>query len=111
LAELREQMRELISTAQTVAETVVMTGYPFDEQRTSPYMNTVSYYLLRDAEAYTKQLVTVAKECDASVLDYFSALRNRHMHSLLGSDGLHGNPEYHELLFTITRDYIRDVYK
>lgn len=110
IEDYREAMRELISNAQAVAETVVVTGYPFDEARTTPYVGTDSYYLFRDAEEYTSVLVAIANERKAGVLDFFSRLRDQDLNTLLAPDGLHGNAQGHELLFTITREFFRDAF-
>jgi len=110
ITSFRESMRELICTAQSVAETVVITGIPFDESRTTLYLNTESYYLLRDAKEYTNALVAVANERNAKVLDFFAALASHDMDGLLAPDGLHGNAACHELLFCITREFIREAF-
>ncbi|WP_425400692.1 SGNH/GDSL hydrolase family protein [Aeoliella sp.] len=106
----REAMRQLISNAQTVAETVVITGYPFDETNTTPYIGTESYYLLCDAELYSDVLRTVAKEREASVLDFFAQLQGEAIHPLLAPDGLHCNSRGHELLFSLTRNFVCDMF-
>ena len=110
LEDFREAMRELISRAQAVTETVVLTGIPFDDTRTTPYPNTSSYYLLRDAEEYTQALRSVAQEQDARILDFFAALIDHDMRNLLADDGLHGNADCHERLYRLTRDFVSDTY-
>jgi len=99
-------MGELISSAKAVSETVVMTGIPFDETRTTPFSGTDSYYLRQDAEAYSSELVAVARAQGARILDFFSLLKNDDMGPLLAEDGLHGNAKCHERLFAITRDFV-----
>ncbi|MEM9658186.1 MAG: GDSL-type esterase/lipase family protein [Planctomycetota bacterium] len=108
--EFCQTMRELICGAQAIADTVVMTGYPFDETRTSPYANTDCFYLRSDAEEYTHALVAAARKCDARVLDFFASYRNREMSPLLSDDGLHCNARGHESLFSIARDFFRDTF-
>ncbi|MCO6043927.1 GDSL-type esterase/lipase family protein [Aeoliella sp. ICT_H6.2] len=110
LPRFREAMQELISNAQAITETVVMTGYPFDESRTSPYLDTDSHYLLRDAEDYSSALVAVARRCQAGVLDLFTQLQCVDMNSLLAPDGLHCNAQGHEKLCVLTKDYFRAAY-
>lgn len=102
----RDLMRELIAAAQAVSETVVMTGYPFDETRTTPFSGTDSYYLLDDAATYTNEIVAVASAQGARILDFFSILQEEDMNPLLAADGLHGNARCHERLFSITRDFM-----
>jgi lysophospholipase L1-like esterase len=106
IEQFRDLMGELISAAKGVSETVVMTGFPFDETRTTPFSGTDSYYLIHDAEAYSKELVAVANAQGARILDFFYILQNRDMNPLLAEDGLHGNAKCHELLFSITRDFV-----
>ena len=106
IEQFRGLMRELIAASKAISETVVMTGYPFDESRTTPFSGTDSYYLLQDVEAYSKELVAVASAQGARILDFFSILQNEHMNPLLAADGLHGNARCHELLFEITRDFV-----
>lgn len=110
LPRFREAMRELITNAQAITETVVMTGYPFDESRTSPFANTDSHYLLRDAEAYTAALIDMANDRAARVLDFFALLRGEEMRDLLAPDGLHCNAQGHERLFALTRDFFQNTY-
>lgn len=106
----RDSMLKLISNAQAIAETVVITGYPFDESRTCPLPSTNCYYLLSDAAEYTKTLVSASHELGAQVLDFFTALYDRDMDPLLAPDGLHGNTKCHELLFNLTRDFFQDSF-
>lgn len=106
IEQFRGLMGELISAAKGVSETVVMTGFPFDEARTTPFSGTDSYYLLHDAKAYSNELVAVASAQGARILDFFSIFQNEDMNPLLAEDGLHGNAKCHELLFDITRDFV-----
>ncbi|MGD9544304.1 MAG: SGNH/GDSL hydrolase family protein [Methylocystis sp.] len=106
LGQFRVMMEELISSAKAISETVVMTGIPFDESRTTPLSGTDSYYLLHDAEAYSNELVSVARAQGARILDFFSILQNEDMSPLLADDGLHGNAKCHERLFHMTREFM-----
>lgn len=111
LSEFREMMTELLTIAQAITETVIVTGYPFDEARTTPYAKTDSYYLLRDAEAYTNALVAVANARRAKVLDFFASQRKDDANQVLATDGLHRNARGHELLFRATQQFFRETYK
>ncbi|MGD9657676.1 MAG: SGNH/GDSL hydrolase family protein [Methylocystis sp.] len=106
IEQFRGMMGELISSAKAISETVVMTGIPFDETRTTPFSGTDAHYLLQDAAAYSNELVAVAKAQGARILDFFSILQNEDMGPLLAEDGLHGNAKCHERLFEITRDFV-----
>ncbi|MEM7145227.1 MAG: GDSL-type esterase/lipase family protein [Verrucomicrobiota bacterium] len=110
IGEFGELMRRLIGEAKGVADTVVMTGYPFDESRTCPYPGSEVFYCLSDARAYTERLVAVTTENGVGVLDFFGAFGRENMTGLLAEDGLHGNAECHKRLFERTRDFLRERY-
>ena len=110
-AEFQQAMKLLISEAQTVAPVLMMTGFPFDETRTTPYPGTESFYLLKDAEVYTNIVRTVCAESAVPVLDYFDLWSKRAQGDLLAEDGLHANPSGHQLLFEQLRDFLSDTYR
>lgn len=103
-------LRELLSAALGVAPTAVMTGYPFDEERTQPYPGTPAYYRLEDALLYNQTLTDVAESLEVKVIDFFGHFRNTDMRPLLASDGLHGNAACHHQLFELTRQFLEREY-
>lgn len=108
--EFADLMRPLLSTAQAVAPTVVMTGFPFDEKRTRPYRETNIFYRIDDARQYTDALVNVAGPLNVKVLDFFGQFQGVDMSPLLASDGLHGNSRCHQRLFEMTREFLLNEY-
>lgn len=105
-AEFRELISEMIRKARAVAKTIVITGLPFDERRTTPLAGTRSFYFRKDAEEYTELLREAAREEGAELLDFFTALSARKMDELLAPDGLHGNSRCHEAMFELARDFL-----
>ncbi len=103
-------MASLISKAKSVAPVLMMTGFPFDETRTTPYTGTKSFYLQQDAEVYTQILRSVCKEAEVPTLDYFALWSSKEQGGHLAEDGLHANPVGHQLLFEQLRDFITDNY-
>ena len=103
-------MRELLSAALDVAPTAVMTGVPFDETRTQPYLGTNAFYRLEDARQYHEALADVAASFDVNVLDFFNHFRNTDMTPLLAADGLHGNAACHRQLFELTKRFLEAEY-
>ena len=103
-------MRSLISERDSTTPVLMMTGFPFDEARTTPYRGSDSFYLRKDAEAYTEVLRSVCEDCNVPILDYFSLWASRELGELLAEDGLHANPAGHQLLFEQLRDFIVDTY-
>lgn len=103
-------MASLISEAKSVAPVLMMTGFPFDETRTTPYQGTKSFYLREDAEAYSQIIRSVCRETEVPILDYFTLWSSKDRGDLLAEDGLHANPAGHQLLFEQLRDFIVDEY-
>jgi len=105
-----DSMSLLVSRAKSVAPVLMMSGFPFDETRTTPYSGTESFYLLTDAEAFTDIVRSVCAEAGVPLLDYFARWSSRELGGLLDEDGLHANPDGHQLLFEQLRDFIVDEY-
>ena len=103
-------MTSLISEAKLVASVLMMTGFPFDETRTTPYPGTESFYLQEDAKAYTQIVRSVCEETEVPMLDFFSLWSSQELGDLLADDGLHANPAGHQLLFEQLRDFILAEY-
>ncbi len=103
-------MRQLLSTALTVAPTAVMTGFPFDESRTQPYLGTNAFYRLEDARRYHERLTEVAESLGVKVLDFLRRFGDADMSSLLADDGLHGNAACHQRLFELTKRFLEAEY-
>jgi len=106
----RDSMTSLITRAQAVAPVLMLSGFPFDETRTSPYAGTESFYLLADAEVYTELLRSVCRESSVPLLDYFALWSARDTANLLAEDGLHANAAGHQLLFEQLRDFFTVEY-
>lgn len=106
----KSSMTSLISKAKSVAPVLMMTGFPFDETRTTPYPGTKSYYLQEDAEVYTQIFRLVCKEAEVPTLDYFALWSSKKSGGLLAEDGLHANAAGHQLLFEQLRDYLVEKY-
>ena len=110
LNDYRETIDRMVANSQSIAETIVLTGIPFDETRTAPYGDSQSYYLIDDAAKYNKALVETASSRNARLLDFFTLFQHQDMDALLADDGLHCNACGHEVMFKFTRDFLRETF-
>ncbi|MEM8561600.1 MAG: GDSL-type esterase/lipase family protein [Pseudomonadota bacterium] len=110
IAEYEQIMRTLIATARSVSDVMIMTGFPFDPARTRPYGDSTAYYLLDDAQAYTRTLRSVCRDLCVPVLDYFALWSSQSTEGLLADDGLHANPAGHALLYEQLRAFMLSEY-
>lgn len=106
----RSEMLKLLQISKMLAPTFVMTGIPFDEQRTTPFLSSDSYFFRSDAEVYSQVVREVASIETIPVLDFEFLWRNREISSLLAEDGLHANVNGHQLLFKQTWNFVSNNY-
>lgn len=111
LEAFRSSMETLVDRAMALAPTLILTGFPFDDSKTTPYLDTNWYYLRSDAKRYTQTLKDICEARSLSVLDYFELWESRILDELLAPDGLHCNPKGHQLLFEQLRDFLEMAYK
>ena len=83
-----------------------MTGFPFDEVRTTPLKGTDWYFRLDDATRYTAIVKDVCRDLNVMILDYFQSFSGRDLSQFYASDGLHFNEKGHAQLFTELKDFI-----
>ena len=102
----RQLMLTLVSASQKIAPTIVLTGFPFDQSKTTPYRESDWFFLESDAERYTSVLKEVCWEEQCLMLDYFHIWQSLDWKTLLFKDGLHANPDGHQLLFEQLRDFL-----
>ncbi|WP_444903353.1 GDSL-type esterase/lipase family protein [Microbulbifer sp. CnH-101-E] len=106
----RQAMLELLQASNSIAPSFVMTGIPFDEQRTTPYRDSDSYFFRKDAQLYSQVVREVAFNEGVPVLDFESLWCALEIIPLLSEDGLHANPAGHQLLCKQTWDFISRNY-
>jgi len=111
LGEYRDLLSQLVQTAAEVSPTVVMTGLPFDDSKTTPLKGSNFYYLSSDAEQYTGVVREVCSESQVPVLDCFLLWQSHDWRALLAEDGLHANPDGHQVLFEQVRDFLTGKYQ
>ncbi len=95
LDEFKASVARLLDCAQAICETVVLTGFRFDEERTAPYGESDWYYLLSDGEAYTRCLLEVCAEKRVGSID----LWGEDFRPALSDDGLHCSAVGHQQIF------------
>ena len=105
-----ELMNRLIHEAQRVAPVLMITGYPFDEGRTTPYGTSNWYYLYHDANRYLKRLRVVSKQRDVHLLDLWERWQTKALAPVLDQDGLHCNALGHQQLFEEVKAFLIEVY-
>ena len=97
LDESLSEVQSLLNLLKDIAPVIFITGFPFDDSKTTPYLKGDSYYRLDDAKIYTEKLITLCSNAGIKVLDLFHNWPNDP--SLLDSDGLHANTAGHEEIF------------
>lgn len=97
------KLRQILKSAKAICETLVINGFPFDQTKTTPFVNTDSYYLLADAELYCQQVIETAKVENCLSIDLFSAWSKLDYQRLLYQDGLHANDLGHQNIFELAQ--------
>jgi len=110
LKAFRNEMLSLLQTSKMLAPTFVMTGIPFDEQRTIPFLKSDSYFFRSDAEDYSQVVREVASLEAVPILDFDLLWRDKEISNLLAEDGLHANAHGHQLLFKQTWEFVSKNY-
>src|ERR1035437_1432976 len=75
LSKFRENIRDLINQAKTIADVVFISAFPVDEEKTIPLVsshNHVNNYLLSDAITYTNAVKEICEEDKVAYLDIFN---------------------------------------
>ncbi len=103
-------MAALVESALKISPTLMLTGFPFDEAKTRPYLSSDWYYLRSDAARYTDVLRQVCAERSCLVLDCFANWGSDDISDLLAEDGLHCNPKGHERLYRELREFLEENY-
>ncbi|MCL1125826.1 GDSL-type esterase/lipase family protein [Shewanella surugensis] len=103
-------MEKLIDEAQSLSPVLMLTGVPFIESKTMPYLQSNSYYLSSDAEYYSQGLRDVCAKKGAMLLDFFQLWETVPLEEVLHSDGLHCNALGHKLLFEQLKRFILEQY-
>ncbi|WP_444934464.1 GDSL-type esterase/lipase family protein [Microbulbifer sp. JTAC008] len=110
LDSFRQTVRQLLQTSKTIAPSFLMTGIPFDEQRTTPFRNSDSYFYQADANLYNQAMKESATAEMIPILEFDNLWRDQEFITLLSEDGLHANPKGHQLLYEQTWDFISKNY-
>jgi len=111
LVEYQELVTQLLKAAIEIAPTIVMTGLPFDDSKTTPLKGTKLFYLSCEAERYTEKVREACRESQVPVLDCFLLWQSLNRNTLLAEDGLHASPDGHRVLFEQVRDFIVSKYQ
>lgn len=106
IEEFANSIDNLISAATNVAPVLMMSGYPFDQNRTQPLQGTDLYYNIPDASHYSDVLREVCVKSKVKLLDYFSLYKNKDLTTFWSNDGLHFNAAGHQLLAETLHDYL-----
>jgi len=111
VGEYRDLITQLVKASIKVSPTIVMTGLPFDDSKTTPLKGTNLYYLFSEAERYTEVVRGVCAENEVPVLDCFLLWQSLNWKALLAEDGLHADPDGHRVLFEQVRDFLVSKYQ
>lgn len=111
LEDFRSSLVALVECALRISPTVMLTGFPFDEAKTTPHPGSDWYYLRFDAARYTDVMRQVCEERSCPILDYFKNWRADETSDLLAEDGLHCNPKGHEKLYRELREFLEHKYQ
>jgi lysophospholipase L1-like esterase len=100
---------QLIKSSLDIAPTLVISAFPFNEARTTPYGSSDWYYLRQDAARYIARLKDICAKQGAFYLDIFDRWTDVDMDPLLFEDGLHCNERGHEKLFAEVKNCILEL--
>jgi len=110
IEDFRSSMAALVECSLKISPTFLLTGFPFEEAKTKPYLGSDWYYLRSDAARYTDVLRQVCEERSCPILDYFKTWSSDEMSDLLADDGLHCNPKGHGKLYRELREFLEYKY-
>ncbi|QDU43054.1 GDSL-like Lipase/Acylhydrolase [Symmachiella dynata] len=111
IEEFRNSMAALVECSLKISPTLMLTGFPFEEAKTTPYLGSDWYYLRADAARYTDVLRQVCEERSCPILDYFKNWDSEKLSNLLADDGLHCNPTGHEKLYRELREFLENKFQ
>jgi lysophospholipase L1-like esterase len=100
---------QLVGELQLIAPVVLMSAVPPDETRTKPFWGKW-FFIMRDAEQMAARVCSVAQTTRAPYLPIFERWRSHPDRLALVSDGLHCNPEGHQLLFREVSNFLLETF-
>lgn len=103
-------LETLLTQARQFADAFVIGQFPIDENRTAPYSDGESYFLLEDASAYTIALRDLCHKLNIPFLDLFAEWTPERIVPMLDDDGLHCNAAGHQRIFHRLRDRLESMY-
>ncbi len=111
IEEFGRSIETLVESSLKIAPTLMLTGFPFDETRTTPYTGSDWYYLRSDAARYTDVIRRICGQKSCPILDYLKNWESDELGDLLAEDGLHCNPNGHERLYRELRERLEEHYR
>jgi len=108
--EFRKNLSALLEHSSALAPTILVSAFPIDESRTTPWAESKQFYLLADTTRFTDIGREVCQEAKVCYLPIYETWIKHADFAELSIDGLHGTPEAHELLFNELRELISDMF-
>ena len=109
--QIEVNIRDLIQKAQSIADLLIVSVFPIDESKTTPFAGKNWYYTLADAKAHSLLTRKLTTELGIAYIDIFTEFEKLdYKGQLIYSDGLHTNAQGHELIFQKIKSYIESNY-
>jgi lysophospholipase L1-like esterase len=112
LDQLTSNIKAIITKAKTISDVLLVSVFPIDESKTTPFHNKDWYYTLADAQIHANLTKAISIEKEIPYIDIFSEFSKvDYKKHLLFTDGLHANAKGHELIFNQIKDYLARNYR
>ena len=110
----RSDLSALLDISTSIAPTLMVSSFPIDETRTTPWKGVPQqklYYLTEEAKVFTEIGRVLCDEKKILYLPVFETWSTRRDCNALSLDGLHGTPEAHVKLFEEIKIFLCDRFE